>query len=114
MNELTDAEVERIDLLHNETHEYLTRILAGYYTEWDADLIDRVAEAVWEQVYDKGWMTEMEFYPYRDEDEDERDCATCRHCHGVDERRDVCKCELRDPHADWRYKNNEPCPKWHR
>ena len=70
MNELTDAEVERIDLLHNATHEYLTRILAGKYTKWDADLIDCVAEAVWEQVYDKGWMTYEEFYPYRDEDED--------------------------------------------
>lgn len=65
--ELTDAEVERIDLLHNETNEYLARIIPGYDPEnWDIDLIDRVAEAVWKEIEDKGWMTEMEFYPYRE------------------------------------------------
>ena len=47
--ELTDAEVERIDLLHDETHEYLTRVLPGY-TEWDMHVIGHVCDAVTETV----------------------------------------------------------------
>lgn len=39
-------------------------------------------------------------------------CGDCRHCRGVDERRDVCRCAKRNPHRDWRYRNNEPCPEW--
>lgn len=68
--ELTDAEIERIDLLHNETHDYLCRIIPAYAEQygdsWNIDLIDRVAEAVWEEIKDTGWMTEGEFYPYRE------------------------------------------------
>jgi hypothetical protein len=65
--DLTDAEVERLDFLHNETHEYLTRILRGHYTEWDTDLICRVADAVWDAIRDKGWMDERELYPFRED-----------------------------------------------
>lgn len=68
--ELTDAEIERIDLLHNETHDYLRRIIPAYAAQygdsWNIDLIDRVCEAVWEEIKDTGWMTEGEFYPYRE------------------------------------------------
>lgn len=39
-------------------------------------------------------------------------CGTCAHSDGVDEATDTCKCRLNDPHRDWRYNNNEPCPKW--
>ena len=39
-------------------------------------------------------------------------CGTCRRCSGVDEATDTCKCEIDDPHRDWRYRNNEKCPNW--
>jgi len=39
-------------------------------------------------------------------------CGTCRRCSGVDESTDTCVCEIDDPHRDWRYRNNEKCPKW--
>lgn len=39
-------------------------------------------------------------------------CGNCIHCHGVDEKADVCICELDNPHKDWRYNDNEPCCDW--
>ena len=39
-------------------------------------------------------------------------CANCAHCDGVDDTRDVCRCRSGNPHADWRYNDNEPCPDW--
>lgn len=64
-DELTDAEVGRIDLLHNETHEYLTRVLPGY-TEWDMHVIGHVCDAVTETVVGLGLAKEEDFYPYRE------------------------------------------------
>jgi hypothetical protein len=69
-DELTDAEVERIDLLHNATDEYLAKILnftGGYVEgEYNMRLIDHVLDAVWNDIKDKGWISEMDFYPYRE------------------------------------------------
>ena len=45
-------------------------------------------------------------------DSDEGRCGSCRNCEGVDETTDTCFCRIGDPHADWRYKNNEKCPNW--
>lgn len=39
-------------------------------------------------------------------------CGNCRHVGGVDEKNDVCICEMGNPHRDWRYNDNEPCPDW--
>jgi len=39
-------------------------------------------------------------------------CGNCLHARGVDEEKDVCICTLKNPHADWRYNENEPCPDW--
>ena len=39
-------------------------------------------------------------------------CANCAHCDGVDDMRDVCKCRMNNPHADWRHNDNAPCPDW--
>ena len=39
-------------------------------------------------------------------------CGNCAHCLGVDEKKDVCKCSLKNPHRDWRYNDNEACPDW--
>lgn len=67
---LTDAEVERIDLLHNATDEYLAKILnfeGGYVGgEYDLNLIDRVLDAVWDGIKNRDWMTEREFYPWEE------------------------------------------------
>ena len=66
-NDFTDAEIERIDLLHNETNDYLAKVVPGYDPEnWDIDLIGRVADAVWNEIKDMGYCTEQEFYPYRE------------------------------------------------
>lgn len=69
-DEMTDAELYRIDLLHDATDEYLAKILnfeGGYVEgEYDLDLIDRVLDAVWEGIKDRDWMTEREFYPWEE------------------------------------------------
>lgn len=39
-------------------------------------------------------------------------CATCVHCHGVDEKKDVCICERHIEWADWRNGKEGPCPFW--
>lgn len=39
-------------------------------------------------------------------------CGNCRHVGGVDEKNDVCICEMGNPHRDWRHNDNEPCPDW--
>jgi len=39
-------------------------------------------------------------------------CGSCSYCSGVDEETDTCICQIDDPHRDWRYKGNEPCPNW--
>lgn len=65
--ELTDEELERIDLLHNETYDFINRILpGGREIGWDLNLIDNVIEAVWNGIKDWNVCTEMEFYPYRE------------------------------------------------
>lgn len=30
------------------------------------DITDHVLDAVWDGIKDKGWMSEQEFYPYRE------------------------------------------------
>lgn len=39
-------------------------------------------------------------------------CGNCKHSDGVDEERDVCNCDIDNPHRDWRYNGNEPCSDW--
>ena len=69
-DELTDAEIERIDLLHNATHEYLTKVLPNY-TEWDTGIICEVCDAVTETIVSLGLAKEQDFYPYREEPGDD-------------------------------------------
>ena len=45
-------------------------------------------------------------------DNDRGYCATCVHCHGVDEEKDVCICERHIEWADWRNGKEGPCPFW--
>ena len=39
-------------------------------------------------------------------------CGDCKFARGVDEKTDTCGCTKNNPHRDWRYRNNEPCPEW--
>ena len=39
-------------------------------------------------------------------------CGDCKCARGVDEKTDTCGCTKNNPHRDWRYRNNEPCPEW--
>ena len=39
-------------------------------------------------------------------------CGDCVNCHGIDAQRDVCICDIDNPHKDWRYNSNEPCCDW--
>lgn len=44
--------------------------------------------------------------------EDKGYCATCVHCDGVDDEKDVCICKRNIPWADWRNGKEGPCPFW--
>lgn len=58
----------------------------------------------------KAWLTILD---WKEPDEDETGyCGNCCHCNGVDEKKDVCICLIGNPHADWRYNDNEACPDW--
>lgn len=66
-DELTDAEMERIDFLHDEAEEFLRKIAPdGRSINPTPDMRERLLEAVWDIIKDEGICTEMEFYPYRE------------------------------------------------
>lgn len=64
----------------------------------------------------KGKTGSSSFLAWNETEEDLGDeagfCGSCALCDGVDDKNDVCLCQIDDPHKDWRYKDNEPCPKW--
>lgn len=76
MNELTDAEVERIDYIQGMTHDFIAKLIPDKRKRqemldscnYDLDAIDAVLTTVWEHIEDKGLCSEQEFYPYREED----------------------------------------------
>ena len=69
--ELTDTQLERIDLLHNEIFDFINRILPNHKTiSWDMGLIGQVAESLSTILSSKGICSEMDFYPYREDEED--------------------------------------------
>ena len=74
-----------------------------------------VAGQCFSSVYRPGAFEPVSGAELKTPDEDETGyCANCAHCYGVDDTRDVCRCRLGNPHADWRFNNNEPCPNWKR
>lgn len=67
--ELTPSQIDRQDCVESSIEEML-RELSGKEIEHDMELIDIVREAVQEVIVDRlHLMTEMEFYPYMQEDE---------------------------------------------
>jgi hypothetical protein len=83
---LTDAQVERQDLVDNLCHKLLNDLAGasiahheGFLVEWDIEQISAVREAVQEVIVDKlHLMTEQEFYPYIEQEAQPIDCKnTC-------------------------------------
>ena len=72
-DELTDAEMERIDFLHDEAEEFLRKVVPdGRSINPTPDMRERLIEAVWDIIKDEGICTEMEFYPYREHGEEKQ------------------------------------------
>ena len=72
-----------------------------------------VAGQCFNNVYRPGAFASMSGAEQKEPDDGETgSCATCAHCDGMDDMRDICRCRLGNPHADWRFNNNEPCPDW--
>lgn len=68
--ELTGAQTDRLDCVDNAIHALLNDLAMGQEIEWDIELISIVREAVQEVIVDKlHLMTEMEFYPYIEDEE---------------------------------------------
>jgi hypothetical protein len=68
MAELTDEQIERHDAVDNAIHALL-QDLAGAKIDWDTSLIGRVRDVISEEFSKRGIMTEMEFYPYLDDNQ---------------------------------------------
>jgi hypothetical protein len=71
--ELTGAQADRQDCVDSAIHALLNDLAIGQEIEWDMEFIGDVREVVQEIICDRlKLMTEMEFYPYiEDEDMDE-------------------------------------------
>ncbi|MDD5547063.1 MAG: hypothetical protein PHO67_07935 [Candidatus Omnitrophica bacterium] len=68
--ELTSNQIDRQDCVESAIEELL-RELSGKEIEHDMEIIDIVREAVQEVIVDRlHLMTEMEFYPYTQEETD--------------------------------------------
>jgi hypothetical protein len=82
----------------------------------EADTEDEAIELYNEEYcrYDYIKAAEADFVAEDLPDDERGYCATCRYCGGVDDERDICVCEMNDPHADWKHNDNEPCPQWRR
>ena len=64
---LTNAELERNDLVHNEIFELINRLNPkGTELEWDMEIIGEVSDAIEDYLVAKGICTAMEFSPYRE------------------------------------------------
>lgn len=95
-------------------YEKMVRKMNG--NEWECmvhTFASIVSSQCFQRTYRPGAFSELESKTKKLPEDDETGyCANCEHCRGVDDKRDVCKCALKNPHADWRYENNEPCPDW--
>jgi hypothetical protein len=68
MGEITDAETERIDFIHNEIIELINTLNpTGKTIDYDINMIQEVADLIEEHLVAKGICTAMEFMPYREE-----------------------------------------------
>lgn len=66
--ELTEKELEQIDLLQSEIYDCISNIL-GYEPEWDIQWIGELSDAVTDVAVRYFGVKEKEFYPYIESDE---------------------------------------------
>ena len=64
-DELTDAQIERLDYVHNTIYDMLCDLSGQAGIEWDMEYIGQIEDVAQEFICKKlGIMTEMEFSPY--------------------------------------------------
>jgi len=62
--ELTDAQIDRIDYVHNTIYEMLCD-LAGQEIEWDMHFVEQITDLAEQLICkEQKLMTDMEFCPY--------------------------------------------------
>ena len=65
--ELTDAQIERLDFVHNTIFDCIQSLVGHKQDkklEWDMEIIGEVADVICNYVVEKELYTEMEFLPY--------------------------------------------------
>lgn len=67
----TEQETDRQDRVDNAIFNAIEEITPIGYLQWDMELIAEVREVIMDYVVNKKkWMTEQQFYPYRETDKD--------------------------------------------
>ena len=67
--ELTTEQVKRQDFVDNEIHNLVEKLI-DYDVEYDIEKIARVREIIFMAYYDVIPLTEQEFYPFIEDDDD--------------------------------------------
>jgi hypothetical protein len=63
----TEQETDRQDRVDNAIFNMVEEITPIGYMDWDMELIGEIRDVIKEYVVDqKNWMTEQQFYPYRE------------------------------------------------
>lgn len=60
---LSNAEIDRLDFLHNRIHEMVEDVV-GKELVWDMELIGEISDVVEDYVVKNNIMTAQEFAPY--------------------------------------------------
>ena len=66
--ELTDAQIKQIDLIHNVAYSAMCALFDDKEIEWDIEWIGQIADVLADVAVYYFGKTEMEIYPYIDED----------------------------------------------
>ncbi|MBO7690584.1 MAG: hypothetical protein J6T14_07140 [Clostridia bacterium] len=127
-----DAKLQAVELIHNWMSQFKGEEHDDVVGDWD-QMVMNSEVAVYEydpekKEFETAWepndkdLYEIGFIPSDEMNDAQKAaqfgnldggyCGDCLHCDGVDEASDTCVCKIDDPHADWRYRNNEKCPKW--
>ena len=70
-DEYTAQETDRQDRVDNAIAELIKEFTPIGYFDWDMEIIGEVRDVIMEYVVNqKKWMTEHQFYPYRELDND--------------------------------------------
>jgi hypothetical protein len=65
MSKLTKQRIDRQDYVDNHIFELIQTLLPpSKQIDWDIETIGAIRDAISEQIVDKQFMSEMQFYPY--------------------------------------------------